>query len=48
MKWCKGCKNDFYLQTGCGLKNELRTAAVDRPGLMAQKAEVMFPKVLST
>jgi len=20
IKWCKGCKNYFYLRTGCGLK----------------------------
>jgi len=26
IKWCKGCKNDFFFRTGCGLQNELRTA----------------------
>jgi len=28
IKWCKGCKTDFYFWTGCGLQNELRTAGL--------------------
>ena len=28
IKWCKGCKNDFFFLTGCELLNELRTAAL--------------------
>jgi len=30
IKWCKGCANDFSFRTGCGLRNELRTAAVQQ------------------
>ena len=28
IKWCKGCKRDFFFRTGCGLQNELRTSAL--------------------
>ena len=36
IKWCKGCKNDFSIRTGCGLQNELRTAALERRRFGAQ------------